>query len=169
MIFVLVPIIELAVIIEVGERVGVLSTLVLLVAVSILGAILAKREGLGVWHRLKRTVEEGRMPSDELADGFMVLFGAALLLTPGFLTDGLGFLLLIPLTRGPLKQMLKRAMGAYVARRVEIGVEQMGARGTPRARRVDVVRVDSAESGGSPRDHEIGEGEDDSSVPEDGN
>lgn len=144
--FVLIPILEIALIIQVGERLGLLSTLFLLIAASVFGAVLAKREGLEVWGRLRRALDEGRMPSDEVADGFLVLLGAALLLTPGFLTDALGFLLLMPVTRSPIGRVGKRVLGAYVSRRVVEAVDRAGSStGSGRAKRVEVVKVERVE------------------------
>ena len=98
-VFLVVPIIELAVIIQVGQAIGVWPTIALLLAISIGGAWLVKREGLGVWERFRRQVDAGRVPGKEIADGVMIIFAGALLLTPGFVTDVLGILLLLPPVR----------------------------------------------------------------------
>jgi UPF0716 protein FxsA len=103
LVFIVVPIVELAVIIRVGQSLGVLPTIVLLLAVSFVGAWLVKREGVGVWRRFRRQVEKGAVPARELADGVMILFAGALLLTPGFVTDLLGLLLLMPPVRGAIR------------------------------------------------------------------
>ena len=102
-VFIVVPIVELAVIIRVGQALGVLPTLALLVLVSVFGAWLAKREGIGVWRRFQRQVQAGVVPSREIADGVMILFAAALLLTPGFVTDVLALLLLLPPVRATIR------------------------------------------------------------------
>ncbi len=107
--FIVVPIAELAVIIMVGEAIGVLPTILALLASGIVGAALAKREGTAVWSRFKATMKQGQVPSDEIVDGFLVLLGGALLLTPGFITDALGLALLFPLTRKGFKRMALRA------------------------------------------------------------
>ena len=103
LIFIVVPIVELAVLIQVGQALGVLPTIALLLAVSFVGAWLVKREGIGVWHRFRRQVERGGIPARELADGVMIMFAGALLLTPGFVTDLLGLLLLTPPVRAAIR------------------------------------------------------------------
>src|SRR5690606_24498963 len=83
----IVPIVELYVLIQVGQEIGALETIGLLILVSIVGAWLAKREGIGVWLRMQQQIAEPRVPTAELADAFLILLAAALLLTPGFVTD----------------------------------------------------------------------------------
>ena len=102
-IFIVVPIVELAVIIQVGQAVGVLNTIGLLLLVSFVGAWLVKREGMGVWHRFRRQVDKGVVPARELADGVMIIFAGALLMTPGFVTDLLGLSLLLPPVRAAIR------------------------------------------------------------------
>src|SRR4029453_7175821 len=94
--FVLVPLAELAVIVAVGDWIGLVPTLVLLLAVSVAGAWLAKWQGLAAWRRFQLALADGRMPTVEVADGAMILLAGALLLTPGFLSDVIGVLLLLP-------------------------------------------------------------------------
>jgi UPF0716 protein FxsA len=106
--FIVVPIVELYVIIQVGQSIGVLETIALLLVISFVGAWLAKREGLGVWRRINRQVTAGRVPGIELLDAFLILLAGALLLTPGFLTDVLAILLLIPPTRAVVRRILRR-------------------------------------------------------------
>jgi UPF0716 protein FxsA len=108
MLFLVVPIVELAVIIQVGQLFGALNTLALLILISVVGAWLAKREGIGVWRRIQRQLELGRMPGNELVDGLLILFAGVLLLTPGFLSDVLGILLLLPPTRAMARAALRR-------------------------------------------------------------
>lgn len=115
--FLIVPLIELAILIEVGQQIGVGPTILLLIAMSILGAFLAKREGLAVWTRFRATLARGEVPSNELIDGVLVLFGAALLLTPGFLTDVLGIALLIPASRAGVRRVVMKSGGWLVAKR----------------------------------------------------
>src|SRR6266498_1231504 len=112
--FLLVPIAELAVLVAVGSQIGYLNTFVLMVVLSVTGAWLARREGLGAWRRLQAALVEGRMPTVEVADGAMILLAGALLLTPGFLTDVLGVLLLLP----PVRAVVRRWLPALLARRV---------------------------------------------------
>jgi UPF0716 protein FxsA len=114
LVFIVVPIVELVVIIQVGQSIGVVATIALLLLVSFLGAWLAKREGIGVWRRFRRQVELGVMPGREIADGVMILFASALLLTPGFVTDLLGLALLTP----PVRAMIRGALLARVVGRM---------------------------------------------------
>lgn len=97
--FLVIPLIELWVIVEVAGSVGILPTLGLLIAISVAGSLLVRREGLGVWRRARAMWAAGRVPTDDLLDGLLVLAAAALLLTPGFVTDAMGLVLLVPLTR----------------------------------------------------------------------
>ncbi|MGH8975608.1 MAG: FxsA family protein [Acidimicrobiia bacterium] len=116
-VFLVVPIAELAVIITVGSQIGVLNTIALLIAISVMGAWLAKREGLGVLRRIQAQLDAGRMPGTELVDGFLVLFAAALLLTPGFLTDCLAIALLFPPVRAVVRRTLRRFFAARIVMR----------------------------------------------------
>ena len=116
--FLVVPIVELAVIVQVSGSLGLLPTLALLVAVSVAGAWLVKREGLGVWRRLQATLGRGDLPADDLVDGLCVLFAGALLLTPGFVTDALGLVLLVPPSRAVVRGLLLRRF----RRRIEAGL-----------------------------------------------
>ena len=111
--FLLVPLAELFVIIQVGQAFGALNTIGLLILISAVGAWLVKREGMGVWRRFQRQVESGAVPGKEIADGVMILFAAALLMTPGFLTDLLGIALLLP----PVRAVVRGAFMKQAARR----------------------------------------------------
>jgi UPF0716 protein FxsA len=108
--FVLVPIVELAVIIQVGQALGVIETLLLMVVVSAVGAWLVKREGIGVWRRAQRQLETGVVPGLELVDGTLIMLAGALLLTPGFVSDCLGILLLLPPVRAGLRRLVVRRL-----------------------------------------------------------
>jgi UPF0716 protein FxsA len=108
LLFIVVPIAELAVIIQVGEAIGVLPTIVILIADSVLGSILMRAQGRAAWRRFNAALETGRVPAREVLDGVLVIFGGALLLTPGFLTDILGAVLLIPPTRAVVRRVLVR-------------------------------------------------------------
>ncbi|HZD01297.1 MAG TPA: FxsA family protein [Actinomycetes bacterium] len=124
--FILVPLTELAVIIAVGKSIGVLATLLLLLAFSLFGAWLAKREGLAAWRRFQLAMVEGRMPTREVADGAMILLAGALLLTPGFLTDFVGLLLLVPTTRAVARRWVPALAKRRVARRGRVTVVGSG-------------------------------------------
>jgi UPF0716 protein FxsA len=115
--FIVVPLAELAVLIAVGDVIGVLPTLLLLLAVSVAGAWLAKREGLAAWRRFQLALAEARVPTVEVADGAMILLAGALLLTPGFLTDVAGLLLLLPPTRAIARRLVPRIAERRLRRR----------------------------------------------------
>lgn len=121
--FIAVPILELWVIIEVGGLIGILPTLALLFAMSILGATLLRHEGRGAWQRFNQAISQRRFPGREVADGLMITIGGALLLTPGFITDAVGLMLLLP----PTRAIARRLLQAFVARRfVVVGMGGMG-------------------------------------------
>jgi UPF0716 protein FxsA len=115
-VFIVVPLAELYVILQVGQAIGVLDTIGLLILISVVGAWLAKREGIGVLRRIQRSIEAGRVPGTELIDGFLILLAGALMLTPGFLTDILAILLLLP----PVRVVVRRQLRRVFARRIEI-------------------------------------------------
>jgi UPF0716 protein FxsA len=108
LIFTLVPLIELSLLIELGRHIGLGSTLVIVIVTGVIGAYLAKYEGFKVIYRIRQELRSGRIPAEGLIDGVIILAGGLLLLTPGLLTDTIGFLALIPLTRNYFKQYLKR-------------------------------------------------------------
>ena len=114
--FIGVPFAEIYVLLQVGHVIGVFNTLALLVIVSVVGAWLAKREGLGVIRRMQRSIEAGRVPGAELVDGFLILLAAALMLTPGFLTDIVAIFLLLP----PVRAVVRRELRRRLARRIQI-------------------------------------------------
>lgn len=117
LLFLVVPIIELYVIIQVAQAIGVFNTLGLLILDSIVGGWLMKREGLGVLRRLQAKLASGELPSTELIDGFLVLFGGALMLAPGFLTDLLGMALLLPPVRAVIRRLLAHRFKSVVISR----------------------------------------------------
>jgi UPF0716 protein FxsA len=106
--FLLIPLAELYVIIQVGQAFGALNTIGLLILISVGGAWLVKREGIGVWRRFQRQVESGAVPGKEIADGVMILFAGALLMSPGFLTDLLAIALLLPPVRAGMRAVALR-------------------------------------------------------------
>ncbi len=120
--FILLPIAEIALLYQVGDAIGILWTVALLIADSIIGSLLLRSQGRAVWRRFQGTMESGRMPHREVQDGVLVVFGGALLITPGFLTDVLGLLLLIPPTRSVIRRFVMRALAQRAADRVEGGV-----------------------------------------------
>jgi UPF0716 protein FxsA len=116
LLFIAVPLLELYVILQVGSAIGVLPTIAILVVDSLVGSILMRSQGRRAWQRFNLAVSEGRVPAREAIDGVLVVFGGALLLTPGFVTDVLGVLLLLPMTRPVLRRLLvRRFAGRMVA------------------------------------------------------
>ncbi|MCH9648455.1 MAG: FxsA family protein [Deltaproteobacteria bacterium] len=116
LLFILIPVIELALLIEIGKRMGLLPTLTLIVVTGIVGAALARQQGLEVLERLRSELGGGTLPTDALVDGALVLMAGAVLLTPGVLTDLFGFLCLIPATRRVIRAGLKRWLGTFAAK-----------------------------------------------------
>ena len=140
--FIVVPIAELYVIIKVGEWIGILPTLALLLADALLGSLLLRHQGRSAWRRFNRALDERRFPGKEVADGLLITVGGTLLLTPGFISDIAGLVLLIPPTRAVVRHLLAR----FVTRRFAIvsgpagwGYERARAAGTrPRSQPYDV-------------------------------
>jgi len=127
-----VPLLEIYVLIQVGQVIGPWWTILLLVLDSILGTWLIKREGSRAWRALRQALETGRMPGKELADGALILIGGTLMLSPGFVTDAFGILLILPLTRPAARRLLS----AVIGKRLLAGTFVTNARhpgpGTPR-------------------------------------
>lgn len=118
---VVLPIVELYVIIQVGQSIGVLWTIALLVADSIVGGVLMRSQGRRVWQRFAAAMSEGRVPAKETLDGALVIFGGAFLLTPGFVTDIFGFALLAPPTRAVIRATLLRQFSSRLTIAVRAG------------------------------------------------
>jgi UPF0716 protein FxsA len=112
--FVVVPLVEIYVLIQVGQVIGAWWTILLLVADSILGSWLIKREGTRAWRALRTALEEHRMPHRELADGALIVVGGVLMLTPGFVSDLFGILCILPVTR-PLG---RRVLSGVISRKL---------------------------------------------------
>ncbi len=105
-IFIGVPLVEILILIKLGEVMGFWNTILLVIGTGIVGAYLAKLYGLTIWYQIQQDLQKGQMPTDKLMDGLLVLVGGIVLLTPGLLTDILGLALLFPLTRTIFKQWL---------------------------------------------------------------
>ncbi len=116
LLFIVLPATELFLLLELGRQIGVFETLMLIVLTGVVGASLARNQGLRVLSQAQRELAEGVMPADPLTDGVMILLAAALLITPGILTDAFGFLCLLPAFRALAKRQLLR--------RLELGLEQ---------------------------------------------
>jgi UPF0716 protein FxsA len=129
--FIVVPLAELYVILKVGDAIGVGWTILLLAADSVLGSLLLRSQGRSVWARFNTTLAEGRVPHREVVDGVLVIFGGAFLITPGFITDVLGVLLLFPPTRALFRRLLVRRY----ARRLVVGLAGRATQRNPRPRR----------------------------------
>ena len=124
--FTIIPIIELYLLIEIGSMFGALTAVALVILTGFLGAFLARMQGLQTLYRIQESLREGRMPSGELLDALLIGIAGLVLLTPGFLTDSAGFLLLIPATRNAIKNWLRRQIELrYMSNRPEdIIIEQ---------------------------------------------
>lgn len=129
--FIVVPIAELYVIIQVGEAIGLWPTLALLLADALLGSFLLKHQGRGAWRRFNEALAQRRFPGKEVVDGLLIVVGGTLLLAPGFITDIFGLILLIPPTRAIVRGLLKRfTIGRFLVVGMP-GGGQFGAPGGP--------------------------------------
>jgi UPF0716 protein FxsA len=117
------PLAELYVILKVGDAIGVAWTILLLAADSVLGAALLRSQGRAVWRRFNEALAAGGMPHREVQDGVLVIFGGAFLITPGFITDVIGVLLLLPPTRAVIRRFGMRTL----RRRMELRIATAGA------------------------------------------
>ena len=133
LIFIVLPVAELYVIIQVGGAIGVLPTLALLVIDGLLGAALARSQGRAAWARFNLALAEGRVPARETFDGAMIILGGAFLLTPGFITDVIGLLLLVPPTRALFRAVVAQVPLADMRRYSKLlaGASWMGEYGDP--------------------------------------
>jgi len=145
---IVVPLLEIYVLIQVGQVIGPWWTILLLLVDSVIGSWLIKREGGRAWRALTTAINSGRMPASELADGALILIGGTLMLSPGFVTDAFGILLIVPLTR----PVFRRLLTGFVTRRVVVAT--LGTTGGPTPNRRpgpaagpqgDVVRGDVVE------------------------
>jgi len=112
LVFLVVPVVELYLIVQVAGGIGIPETIVLLIAISFVGAWLTRVAGVGVLNRLQRTVRAGKVPSNELVDGALVLLAGALMITPGFLSDALAILLLLSPSRAVVRRLVVRRIRA---------------------------------------------------------
>ncbi|MDX1511883.1 MAG: FxsA family protein [Nitriliruptorales bacterium] len=133
--FLAVPLIEVAVIVRVGAVLGFGWTITLLLADSMLGAWLVQREGRRAWHQFREALADARWPALEVAEGALVLIGGALLVTPGFVTDGVGLLFVLPPTRRALASFLE-------GRVVPMPLRAVGNRAFPGRSAGDVMEVE---------------------------
>ncbi|HVX34581.1 MAG TPA: FxsA family protein [Solirubrobacterales bacterium] len=161
--FIVVPIAELYVIIQVGGLIGVGPTLLLLLLDAVLGSWLLKHEGRAAWRRFNQALAERRLPAKEVADGFLIIVGGALLIAPGFITDVFGILLLVPPTRALARRILRRwTVGRVAVVGFPGGGATMGWGGgpgtrdrDPAAKRAYDYDVDAEEVTDDERDHRL--------------
>jgi UPF0716 protein FxsA len=113
-IFILVPLIEILLLLEIGERLGTLNTVLLVILTGILGGTMMRIQGFSVFRKVQEDLTQGIPPARNILEGALVLAGGILLLTPGFFTDGVGFVLLIPRTRRYLLAKLQRAIESRI-------------------------------------------------------
>lgn len=112
--FTLIPVIEIYLLIRVGEHIGAIRTVLLVIATGFAGAYLARLQGMHTMFRVRASLQQGIMPADELLDALLIFVAGIVLLTPGFMTDAAGLLLLIPETRNIFKRYLKRKFDQMV-------------------------------------------------------
>ena len=157
--FVVVPLVEIAVLLQVGSVLGVLPTLALLLTISLVGAWLAKREGARAWRALRDETARGGLPGTQVADGALVLVGSTLLLTPGFVTDALGLSLVFPPTRAVARRLLLRHLARRAARGASgffaAAASAAGADGPPPSSRRDRPQGQSPYAGRDVVDGEV--------------
>jgi UPF0716 protein FxsA len=130
--FIVVPIAELYVIVQVGEAIGLWPTLALLLADALLGSFLLKHQGRGAWRRFNEALAQRRFPGKEVVDGLLIAVGGTLLLAPGFITDIFGLILLVPPTRAIVRGLMRRfTIGRFVAVGMSGGGPVRGAGAKP--------------------------------------
>ena len=120
---VVVPLVEIYLLIQVGQVIGPLPTIALLVVMSVVGGLLLKREGARTWRAFRGALQAGKVPAAEIADGALVILGGSLMLTPGFATDVVGLLCVLPGSR----QVLRRLLTGVVTRRLGVAGMAGGA------------------------------------------
>lgn len=110
LLFLIVPLIELFLFLVIGQRIGIAATFAMVLLTGILGAALAKSQGLRTLNKYRESIAQGRLPHDALIDGVLILIAGALLLTPGFLTDSIGFFLLVPQGRIFVREKIEASL-----------------------------------------------------------
>ncbi len=114
LIFAVIPVIELALLIKIGSVIGTLNTIIIVILTAVVGAYMVKLEGIAVMYRIQENMQQGTFPAEELINGMMILMAGVLLLTPGFFTDVVGFLMVFPVSRS----VIKRIAGRYIKKRM---------------------------------------------------
>ena len=118
-VFATVPLIELALLIKIGEFIGILPTIIIVASTGIIGISLAKNQGYQVIRRIKYNIESGKMPADDLISGLLILIGGTMLLTPGVITDITGFSLIIPSSRNFFVNIAKNKIKKYIEKKYQ--------------------------------------------------
>lgn len=126
LLFTLVPVVELALLIKIGRHIGVGYTLTIVILTGIVGAYLAKFQGFRTLRRIQEDINEGLMPADRIFDGMIILCGGILLLTPGFITDLIGLMALVPFTRHLIKLWLKGKIRDMITQGRVIAITSFG-------------------------------------------
>ena len=116
LLFTIIPLIEVWVLIHVGQQIGAFNTIALIVLSGILGAWLARSQGFYIISKIQYELSQGQMPTESLTDGLIILAGAILLITPGFVTDTMGLILLIPQSRTFVKKIVTSQFKNYISR-----------------------------------------------------
>jgi UPF0716 protein FxsA len=137
LLFIGIPVLELCIFMMLGNRIGIPTTLAIIVITAILGAYLTKSQGLKALRNYQTAVSSGKLPHEEVMDGLMILIAGAVLLTPGFLTDAIGFALLIPTVRDIVRAIVKTKM----KEKIKVAGDAMGAPPS-RTSTQDVITVD---------------------------
>lgn len=114
LLFTLLPLAELYILVKIGSYFGVMAAVFIVIGTGFLGALLAKQQGLGVWVRIQNEMRQGRFPGNELIDGLLLFIAGVVLVTPGLITDIIGFLLLVPVTRHYFKSWIKDKLSEMV-------------------------------------------------------
>ncbi|KAA9031706.1 FxsA family protein [Niallia endozanthoxylica] len=114
LLFILIPAAEIGVLLLSGNTIGIWPTVVLLIATGVLGSYLAKKQGMNTLRKVQEQLQYGRMPGDEILNGVCILLGGVMLLSPGFLTDIFGLILLLPPTRAAMKPIILKTLKKWM-------------------------------------------------------
>ncbi len=115
LLFTIIPIIELTLLIKVGSYIGAINTILVVILTAAIGAYMVKMEGIGIMYRIQKNMQEGIFPAEEILDGAMILVAGCLLVTPGILTDIIGFSFVFPMSRMAIKRLLRRYIDKKIA------------------------------------------------------
>lgn len=140
LLFTVVPLVEFSLLVRIHDHIGLLWTILLVLGTGVLGAALAKRQGMRTLLKIRQQMAEGQMPGSALMDGMLILVAGALLITPGVMTDAFGFALLAP----PIRALIKAGLKRYFAGRIQVHTNLGGA--PFQAREDDVVDAEVIET-----------------------